>query len=77
MTIQKMLFFLFICSIFPLLTSCAFTEGKPKKVILRHPVTYDYVDCDVDIWQTEESYKKNDKCVENYKKQGFVVWETR
>ena len=74
MTTQRLTLFvaiaLFLCN------SCA-SEGKPRKVILRHPVTYDYVDCDVDIWQTEKSYKKNDKCVEHYKKQGFVVWETR
>ncbi len=74
MTFRNIVYF--ICLVIFSLCGCAFTEGKPRKVILRHPVTYDYVDCNVDIWQTEKSYKKNDECVEHYKKQGFVVWET-
>jgi len=56
---------------------CAVLSDKPVTVILQHPETLEFVNCDVDHWNMPASYEKNDKCVEEYKKKGFVVWGTR
>jgi hypothetical protein len=59
------------------LAGCAAISSRPVTVILQHPQTMEFVNCDVDHWNMPASYDKNDKCVEEYKKKGFVVWGTR
>ena len=56
---------------------CAAFMDKPVTVILKDTETLEFVTCDVDHWNTPGSYKKNDECVEGYKKKGYVVWGTR
>ena len=56
---------------------CAKYYGKSKKVILQHPETLEFVDCQMDRWETAKSFAENDKCIEEYKKKGFVVWGER
>ncbi len=34
----------------------------------------DFVNCKVDKWNSKKSYEANDKCVEDYKKQGYIIW---
>ncbi len=59
------------------LFGCAAMTDKPVTVILKHTETLEFVTCDVDHWNMPDSFKKNDECVEEYKKKGFVVWGTR
>lgn len=57
--------------------SCAVLTDKPVTVILKHTETLEFVNCEVDHWNMPDSYKKNDACVEEYKKKGYVVWGTK
>ncbi len=58
-------------------SGCSMYNGKSKKVILRHPVTQEFVSCQVDRWETAASFAKNEECIQNYKEKGFVVWGER
>lgn len=60
-----------------IISGCSMMSGKPSKVILRHPETLDFVNCQVDKWETSEDYIKNEECVEDYKKKGYAVWAER
>jgi hypothetical protein len=61
-----------------LTSGCASIYGKKKAVILQDPATMDFVECKVnDEWATAASFAKNDECVEEYKKRGFIVWGER
>lgn len=53
---------------------CANGKGKPTKVILKHPVTQDFVNCDVDKWQSKVSYEKNEECIKAYEAEGYEIW---
>ena len=60
-----------------LATGCARMSDEPTSVILQNPATMEFVHCDVGQWATKASFAKNEKCVEDYKRQGFVVWAKR
>lgn len=53
---------------------CAALTDKPSSVIMQNPETMEFVNCDVDEWGTSKSYARNEQCVEDYKKQGYIVW---
>ena len=55
------------------LISCG-GEGGYKKIILKHPETFDVKTCRADILRRAASYEK---CVERYKKLGYEVWGKR
>lgn len=57
--------------------ACSMYHGKPTKVILQNPETLEFVSCEVDEWETTRSFADNDKCIDAYKKKGFIVWGTR
>jgi hypothetical protein len=60
-----------------ILAGCASFAGNPSAVILQNIATGEFVTCEVDKWRTVESYKRNEQCVEDYKKQGYTVWAER
>ncbi len=75
--IKRLLLLLFIL---PVLTQCADHVNGPKRIILKHPETYDFQKCGeagVDKWKREEAKKDLDECVEKYKKLGYQVWGQR
>lgn len=45
--------------------------------MLQHPETMDFVKCEVDQWGTKKSFAKNEQCIEEYKRQGYVIWAER
>ncbi len=64
--------FLLLCG------GCASMYGKPRVVILHNPLTAEFVDCKVSgEVATPESFVQNETCIENLKKQGFIVWGQR
>lgn len=73
---MKRFFYPLIAVVFGL-SGCASHSGKPSVVIMQHPETIDYVNCKVDEWATAASYAENEKCVEELKKQGYIVWGER
>ena len=60
-----------------ILSGCASSEKRPRTVVLKHPETQDFVNCNVDKWGTEESYQKNEECIKGYKEKGYEIWGTR
>lgn len=60
-----------------LLTGCGAIHKEPKKVILQHPETMEFVNCQVDEWVTKKSFEKNNECIEEYQRQGYVIWGQR
>ncbi len=60
-----------------IISGCSLFMGKPSTVILRHSESLDFVNCQVGKWETPEDYKKNEQCVEDYKKKGYIVWGER
>lgn len=60
-----------------LISGCAGMSGKSKSVMLQNPETMDFVKCTVDQWGTKASYAKNEACVEEYKRQGYIIWAER
>lgn len=60
-----------------LLAGCASFSDKPGTVIMQNPETMEFFNCEVDRWGTAQSYDRNEKCVEDYKKKGYVVWGER
>lgn len=60
-----------------LLGGCSMFIDKPKTVVLKHPVTLDFVNCNVDKWETTGSYEANDQCIKDYQAKGYEVWGTR
>jgi hypothetical protein len=59
------------------IAGCAGMSYQPTSVIFQNPTTMEFVQCDVGQWGTKASYAKNEQCVEEYKRQGFVVWAKR
>lgn len=56
------------------ISGCATFSDRSGTVIMKHPQTMEFVDCKVDKWGTKLSYDRNEKCVEEYKSKGYVVW---
>jgi hypothetical protein len=52
-------------------------SGRPSKVVLKHPATLDFVNCNVDRWETDKSYRTNEECVRKYQEEGYVIWGQR
>ncbi len=63
--------------VLPLLTQCANYTGQPQRVILKHPVSYEFQNCESDEWKREASQKAIDECVEKYESLGYEVWGRR
>ncbi len=57
--------------------SCSLFNKVPDKVVLKHPTTHEFVNCNVDQWKSKKSYEENDECVKKYQKQGYVIWATK
>lgn len=53
---------------------CAGKSSTPKKIILQHPETMEFMKCNVGQWGSESAFATNEECVEEYKKQGYVIW---
>lgn len=53
---------------------CAGKSSPAKKVILQHPQTMEFAKCNVGQWGSESPFDSNEECIEDYKKQGYVVW---
>jgi len=72
-------YIIILSSIFFILvgSSCGKRHGKPTRVVLKHPVTYDFVNCNVDKWQSKESFEANDKCIKEYEDKGYEIWGTK
>lgn len=65
----------FVLTLF--VSGCAGLSNKPSSVILQNPETMEFVNCDVDGWGTAASYRRNQACVEGYRKEGYIVWGER
>ncbi|PHR30544.1 MAG: hypothetical protein COA36_00630 [Desulfotalea sp.] len=57
--------------------ACARMSDKSTSVMLQNLETMDFVKCNVDQWGTRASFAKNEKCIEDYKRQGYVIWAER
>ena len=57
-----------------LMGGCGSLSENSRSVILQNPETLEFVNCNVDKWGTFASYARNEKCVEDYENQGYVVW---
>ncbi len=55
-----------------LLCSCG---GTRTRVILKHPETLDFKECDTGLWSV--SSRERDECVKQYEAQGYEVWGER
>lgn len=61
-----------------LLSSCLAGKKGPKVVIMKHPVTLDFQNCEVKgEWPDEEAYAAKDQCVQALEQQGYIVWGSR
>ena len=58
-------------------SGCARMSDKSKSVMLQNPETMEFAKCTVDQWGTKASFAKNEQCVEEYKRQGYVIWAER
>lgn len=52
-------------------------SAKSESVMLQNLETMEFVTCTVDQWGTKASFSKNEECVEEYKRQGYVIWAER
>lgn len=59
------------------LVGCASLLHKPRLVILQHPETMEFQNCEVDKLGLRASFAANDACVEKYQKMGYVIWGER
>ena len=73
---MKTLFYPLMALIFGLAGGCASYSSK-SVVIMQHPETMEFVNCKVDGWATNGAYAENEKCVEDLKKKGYIVWGER
>ena len=60
-----------------MLSGCMSMSGKPRVVILQNPQTMEFKNCEVSKLGFEKHYRDNDKCVEEYMNQGYVIWGSR
>jgi hypothetical protein len=65
-----------ICAIILLCGGCAGSQSKSRKIILKDPQTMEFVECKVthDWGLLSIPDEDQNKCVEEYKKKGYVVW---
>jgi hypothetical protein len=49
-------------------------KDKPKTVILQNPETMDFQNCKVADWGSEEGFQDNEKCIERYQQEGYIIW---
>lgn len=61
----------------PLLASCASITGKPRVVIMQHPETIDFQNCDVGKYGFDKDFRDQQTCVDELKKQGYIIWGER
>lgn len=59
------------------LGSCASMSDESTSVMLQNPETMEFVKCTVDQWGTKASFTKNEECIEEYKRQGYIIWAER
>ena len=57
-------------------SGCMSMSGKPKVVIMQHPETMEFYNCEVAKPMIDKNYLANELCVEEYKKKGYIVWGT-
>ncbi len=57
-----------------LLSSCASIMGKPRVYIMQNPETMEFKNCDVGTIGLDKHFKDNEECMENLKKEGWIVW---
>jgi len=61
-----------------LLSSCLADKKGPNVVILKHPATLDFQNCEVQgEWPDEKAYAANEECVKALEQQGYIVWGSR
>jgi hypothetical protein len=65
---------LLVFSMLLLLSSCMAAKDKPKTVILQNPETMDFQNCKVADWGSEEGFQDNEKCIERYQQEGYIIW---
>lgn len=72
-------FGLVVASLFLLLliSGCAKMSDESTSVMLQNPETMEFVKCDVNQWGTKKSFAENEQCIEDYKRQGYVIWAER
>jgi predicted ATPase len=68
---------LLISLLLPLLASCMSMEGNRRVVILQHPETMDFQNCEVDKLGLDKHFRNNEECVKDYQKRGYIVWGSR
>ncbi|PID77432.1 MAG: hypothetical protein CSB24_01500 [Deltaproteobacteria bacterium] len=56
-----------------LLGSCQ--NNGYRKVILKHPETLDFKECEASTWTKD--HKESDECIRKYKEQGYQIWGER
>lgn len=59
------------------LGGCTSQSARPALVIMQDPATMEFVNCKVDKWSTIYGHTENEKCVEDLKKKGYIVWAER
>jgi hypothetical protein len=60
-----------------LLSSCASLKGEPRVYIMQNPETMEFKNCDVGLIGLDKHFKDNENCVEELKKEGWIVWGKR
>lgn len=56
---------------------CAALLDKPRLVILQHPETMEFQNCEVEKLGMKAAFDANDACIEKYQKMGYVIWGER
>lgn len=74
---KKWGFFIAGVAICLLVAGCARMSDESTSVMLQNPETMEFVKCTVDQWGTKASFAKNQECIEEYKRQGYVIWAER
>ena len=57
-----------------LLSGCASMTAEHTRTLLIDRSTGEMMECTVDKWRSEESFKRYDQCVLDYQKQGYEIW---
>ncbi len=57
-----------------LMALCSCT-GTKSRVILKHPETQEFKECQMGIWSV--TTREQDECVKKYEAQGYEVWGKR
>lgn len=70
---MKLSFFLFVAVVLGV-GGCAGHSGKSKRIVMQHPETMEFVNCKIEGWANAAAYAANEKCVDDLKQKGFIVW---